>query len=92
MYMVMAIDVEPKRTVRKHVEERAASGLCLHCEKAAERLGLCNSHYHQFRMALLQKPMADREIWKAQQIRDGKVLRTRQGQRLDMDNPFDDEE
>lgn len=91
MYMVMAIDVEPKRTVRKQVEERAASGLCLHCDREAERLGLCGTHYHQYRMSLLQKPASEREVWKARQIRDGKVLKTRQGQRL-YPNPFASDE
>lgn len=92
MYVVMAIDVEPKRTVRKLVGEKIASGECLHCTEHAERLGLCGSHYHQYRMTLLQKPANEREVWKAQQIRDGKVLKSRQGQRLGLDNPFDDED
>lgn len=89
---VMALDMQPKRTIRKQVEERAATGLCLHCDEEAERLGLCNSHYHQFRMAYLEQDRANREIWKAQQIREGKVLRSRQGQRLDLENPFESEE
>ena len=91
-FMVMALDTRPKRTIRKQVEERAATGLCLHCDGKATRLGLCNHHYHQFRMTLLQKQEAERELWKARQVREGKVLRTRQGQRTDIANPFEDEE
>jgi Fe-S cluster assembly ATPase SufC len=90
-FTIMAIDVSPKRTIRKQVEERAATGLCLHCDKPAARLGLCNSHYHQFRMTLLQKAEADRELWKGRQIREGKVLPSGYVRQLDIDNPFEDE-
>ena len=89
---VMAIDMAPKRTIRKQVEERAATGLCLHCERQATRLGLCNSHYHQYRMTLLRQDGADRELWKGKQIRDGKVLPSGFVRQIDVDNPFTDEE
>lgn len=88
---VMAIDTKPRLGIRKRVKQRVATGLCLHCDAEATRLGLCNRHYAQFRIERLKRPEAERALWEARQVRAGKVLRTRQGQRVDLKNPFNDE-
>lgn len=78
-YMAADIEVIPK--LRKLVAERRAAGMCLKCDSNAARRGLCQHHYHQFRMAKLQTAKNRRAAFEAQSIRSGELLPDRQGQR-----------
>ncbi len=77
-----------KRSISKSVVERAKSGNCLHCDKAASRRGLCVTHYFEFRRTLLSLPMAERADWEVQQIRDGRILIVGHVARLKSSNVF----
>lgn len=85
---VVVMETKPKASVRKRVEERLAAGLCLHCDDEATRLGCCVRHYHQFRTAWLKVGPDERAVFRAQQIREGNIAESRQGQRTDIKNPF----
>jgi hypothetical protein len=87
---VVVMDVRLKQGVRAIVAAKVAAGQCLCCEEpsAGDRLGLCSKHYQRFRTALLEKPIGERETFRAQLIRDGKLLPSRQGQRTDIVNEF----
>lgn len=84
----MAIDVKPKLGIRTRVKERLESALCLHCDDEAERLGCCTLHYQRFRTEMNKLPLSERELFKARQIREGKIAPSRQGQRVDLKNEF----
>jgi hypothetical protein len=86
---VMILDTKPKLGKRRQVQERAASGKCLLCDCEAKRLGLCTTHYGRFRTALTKLPENDREPFKARLRREGKLLPSRQGQRLTQVNEFE---
>lgn len=85
---VFVMDVRPKPSTRKIVEERDERGVCLLCEKPAVRRGLCDCHYARFRMAKLDVAREKRAEFEAQQIREGRVLPSRQGQSRDFVNEF----
>lgn len=91
-FIVMTMEAKPKRTIRKQVEERASTHLCLHCNEPVFRRGLCPHHHHKFRMKLLSKPAAERGTWEQEQIREGKILPPGFVRQLGVDNPFEDEE
>jgi len=84
----MAIDVKPKLGIRTKVKERHESGQCLHCDQEAVRLGCCQLHYQRFRSEMNKLPLSERELFKARQIREGKIAPSRQGQRIDLKNEF----
>lgn len=85
---VLVMETKPKRTVQKHVEERLASGLCLHCDEQAEKRGCCSKHYQRYRTQLLKLPLDQRAIYTAKQIREGNIAEFRAASNIDQDNPF----
>lgn len=81
---VMVMATEPKRTVRDEVYRRVDEGVCLQCDKPAlpGKRGLCGRHYWKWygsRGGLTDQQKAEKD---AKLIRDGKLLKSRQGQRL----------
>lgn len=84
---VMVMEAKPKPGIRKQVEERHEQGVCLLCEKRAWKRGVCTTHYSRWRTARADVPNRERPAFDAQQIRDGKLLPDRQGQR-DVENEF----
>lgn len=82
------IDAKPRKAVRLATEERIAAGLCLHCDEAASRRGLCTKHYGRFRIAYNSKPDSQKLIFEAEQIRKGNILKSRQGKPGDTVNEF----
>lgn len=78
---VMVMDVRPKPGLKRLVEERDERGVCLLCEKEAWKRGLCTTHYGRWRAARSELNKTQQVTFDAQQIRDGKLLPDRQGQR-----------
>lgn len=91
-YLVMIVDAKPKPSVRQLVDAKVEACKCLACEGTAAKRGLCILHYGRFRTALQETPRSDRHTFEARLIRDGKLLASRQGQRLDVRNIFRAEE
>lgn len=77
-----------KKSLRPQIAERVRDGLCLQCGRKGGRRGLCQNHYRLFRLALLEKPIADRAAFEEAQIRDGQVLATLQVREITDPNPF----
>lgn len=73
-FFVMAMATEPKRSIRSKVDQRAATGCCLHCDEPIHRRGLCTHHYHEFRVLRAERSPDSRSSWEDCQIRDGKIL------------------
>lgn len=85
--MVVASNL-PK-AVKEKVDRKVEAGECLCCTNpAGDRRGLCGPCYSDFRAAYFQQPLKDRRIWEEKQIRLGRVLRSRQGQRRGKRNIF----
>jgi hypothetical protein len=84
--MVMAVDVKPSMGKRKWVAERIEAGLCLQCddESARGRLGCCKHHYNQFRNDMMKLPLAERELYRAREIRAGRIAASTPGKRTDL--------
>lgn len=85
---VMIVDVKPRPSVRQHVQECRDKNVCLLCGKPAEKRGLCLPEYGQYRVALMELPLVERPAFEARMIREGKLLPSRQGQRIDQPNTF----
>lgn len=79
---VMLMETKPKPSVRKLVEERRESGLCLipDCPCDANKRGLCDRHYNQYYFCLIQLPVAERIEYEREQIREGRLLKFREHQ------------
>lgn len=76
-------DLEALPKYRKYVRERDAAGLCLQCDSPADKSrGLCTHHHHRFRMDRLDTPRNKRKAFEDRMILTGKILPSRQGQRL----------
>jgi hypothetical protein len=84
----MAVNAKPRPAVRQRVIERAKAGVCLHCESPATRVGLCDHHYHDYRMELIAKSETEREVWIGEQIREGNVLKAGEIRRIKKASPF----
>jgi hypothetical protein len=87
---VMVGEAKPPRSVRIIIAKRAEANLCLHCDNAPHRRGLCDKHYARFRKAYNAQPKSNRKVWEVKQIRAGKVLESRQGKSADAVNEFED--
>lgn len=87
---VMVMEARPKPGLKRIVEERDDSGLCLLCDQPARKRGLCTCHYGRWRTARLEhsKREAERLAFDAQQIRDGKLLPDRQGRKRNCVNEY----
>jgi hypothetical protein len=85
---VIVMDVRPKPGLKRLVEERDEQGVCLLCAKEAWKRGLCTTHYGRWRAARGEQPKHKQAAFDAQQIRDGKLLPDRQGQKLDVVNEY----
>jgi hypothetical protein len=79
---VMVMEARPKPGLKKIVEERDESGLCLLCDRPALKRGLCTCHYGRWRTARAEHSSreCERLAFDAKQIRDGKLLPNRNGQ------------
>lgn len=77
----MVMEAKPKPAIRKAIEERDDQGVCLLCDKEAWKRGLCTTHYGRWRTARAEIPARERLSFDAGQIRDGKLLPDRQGQK-----------
>lgn len=82
MQIVIMMDATPKRTVKKVVEAKIAANECLVCDRPAARRGLCIQHYGDYRVALSHTRHDKRHELEARWIREGRLLPSRQGQRL----------
>ena len=71
---IQMAEVKINRTISKTVTDRAKTGVCLHCESAAKKRGLCSKHYEQFRRAKAALPRREQADWEVDKIREGKVL------------------
>ena len=78
----MASDIEVIPKLRKLVAEKTAKNECLKCEKQATRRGLCDHHYHRYRMDKKDVAKSRRAAFEVQAIRSGELLPDRQGQRI----------
>lgn len=87
---MVLMDVRLKAGVKQHVEAKVAANECLCCNQPAESLGLCSAHYHRFYRKLNRKSEVERETFRAKQIREGRLLKSRQGQRLNLVDEFED--
>lgn len=81
---VMALDTKPRPGIRKRVQSRIEEGLCLQCDAEAERLGCCGHHYRKFHTEMNELPLNEREMFKAREIRAGRIAGSRQGERTDL--------
>lgn len=79
---------KPKRSVAAKVLERARACQCLICDAEAEELGLCLRHVRQFRGEMAKLPLDQREQFRAEMVRDGKVLAPHEARKLREENPF----
>ncbi len=77
-----------KRSISKSVLDRAASGLCLHCDEEAKKRGLCSRHYEQYRRAMQSCSAKERPDWEVEQIREGRVLNVHQIMEIRSKNIF----
>lgn len=78
----MSADIEVIPKLRKLVAEKVRKNECLKCEKQATRRGLCDHHYHRYRMDKKDAPKSRRAAFEVQAIRGGDLLPDRQGQRI----------
>lgn len=85
---IVVIDAKPRLGIRKKVLVRVKSNTCLCCEQKATRRGLCKTCYFRFRAAYLSFIKREQPNFEAKMIRAGKLLPTRQGQRIRSLNPF----
>jgi hypothetical protein len=87
---VMVMEARPKPGLIKLVIERDESGLCLLCDEPARKRGLCTCHYGRWRTARMEhsKRECERLAFDAKQIRDGKLLPDRQGQKKSCVNEY----
>lgn len=76
----MAADIEVLPKFRKLVAEKLAAGDCLKCDKKATRRGLCDHHYHRYRMDKKDVAKSRRAAFEANAIRTGEIAVDRQGQ------------
>jgi len=83
--MMMA---KPKKSVAAKVLERAKACQCLICGEEAKELGLCLRHVRQFRLEMAKLPLDQREQFRAEMIRDGKVLAPHEVRKMREENPF----
>ncbi len=79
---------KPKRSVAAVVLERVKAGKCLHCDADEHELGLCRRHVYRFRLEMAKLPLDEREKFRAEMIRDGKVLAPYEGRKMREENPF----
>jgi hypothetical protein len=82
------VDAKPNASVRKVTLEKAEACQCLLCDAAAHKRGLCVVHYQRYRTARAELPIEQRPLFDAKLQRTGKLLASRQGQRLDIVNEF----
>lgn len=73
------MDARPRPAIRKQVEERDQLGLCLLCDSPAHKRGLCTKHEGRWRRARVKRPANQRLTFDAKQIREGRLLPSRQG-------------
>lgn len=76
----MAADIEVLPKFRKLVAEKLAARECLKCVAKATRRGLCDHHYHRYRMDKKDVAKSRRAAFEANAIRTGEVAADRQGQ------------
>lgn len=79
---------KPKRSVAAVVLERVKSCQCLICGEQAVELGLCKRHANRFRLEMAKLPLDQREQFRAEMVRDGKVLAPYEGRKMREENPF----
>lgn len=86
----MVMEARPKPGLVKLVIERDESGLCLLCDEPARKRGLCTCHYGRWRTARSEVSgrECERLAFDAKQIRDGKLLPDRQGQKKSVVNEY----
>jgi hypothetical protein len=85
---VMILNTKPNLGIRKKVVARALSGICLCCDGVAKKRGLCELDYGRFKAAQADLPPSQRPHHEAKQIRLGKLLGSREIQKLRAVNPF----
>jgi hypothetical protein len=87
---IVALDVQVKSSMRQFVADKVERCECLQCEQPADpkRRGCCAYHYGHFRQSLYELPLAERPSHEARCIKDGKILSSRPGRRVDVINNF----
>ncbi len=86
--VVVMADAKPRMEVRRVVERKASANECLLCKSKVFKRGLCTTHYGRYRIARTDVPVAERPLFDAKQIKAGRLLSSRQGQRMDIVNEF----
>ena len=79
---------KPKRSIAAVVLERVKACKCLICGEPAVELGLCKRHANRFRLEMAKLPLDQREQFRAEMIRDGKVLAPHEVRKMREENPF----
>jgi hypothetical protein len=89
-FLVMVVDATPSRAVQKRIDECIRLNVCLcGCGVSMWKRGLAQLCYGRFMAALAKVPTArKRQIKEAEAIRDGEILKSRQGQRTRSQNPY----
>ena len=75
---------------KKNIVAKTAECKCLLCEREADprRRGLCGFHYHQFDNEKRKQPERKQKAFDAEQVRAGRILESRQGNKPKSPNPF----
>lgn len=81
--LIVVMDTKPTKKTQERIEQRRQAGVCLLCEKAIYKRGLCSVHYNRFRTALNDPALSDeqRAELEAKAIREGMVGLSNQGRR-----------
>lgn len=79
---------KPKRSIAATVLQRVKTCKCLVCENDAVEIGLCKRHANRFRLEMAKLPLDQREQFRAEMVRDGKVLAPYEGRKMREENPF----
>jgi hypothetical protein len=78
----------PKRSIAAKVHDRVRSGLCLLCDDAQTKRGLCEKHYMNFRRRQAERSEDERGDFEVSAIREGKILPSGEARKIKTDDPF----
>lgn len=84
------LDMAKTAKAKKNIREKTSVCKCLICESQSNprRRGLCDLHYHQFDNAKRKLPKRKQEDFDRDQVRAGRILKSRRGNQAKSPNPF----
>lgn len=85
---IVAVEAEPKASVREHVEECIKHRKCVICGDPEYSRGLCSSHHRHFENERDLLPEDEQSQFEIDLMRNGMLVKRRGGRPAKKSNPF----